>query len=250
MMRALLEAARRTSPLILFLDFDGTLVPIQTDPETVRITAARKRLLAKLARRFPTAVVTGRSLRDIQSRTNLPGIAWAGNHGLEVLQGRVLWRHPGAEQTVPILQEVLRTTERRLNHIPGLRFDDKGLSASVHYRRAGAGRAPEILRILRDVVPTGPGRLKVTRGKMVFEIRPAVRWDKGKAVRCLQARLDPQRRATPVYLGDDRTDEDAFRALAGRGLTVCIGDRRPTAARYRLPDVAAVWRFLGSLLLL
>ena len=95
-----------------------------------------------------------------------------------------------------------------------------------------------------------PGRLKLTEGKKVFEIRPAVAWDKGKAVLCLMDRLDPQGRATPVYLGDDRTDEDAFRALAGRGLTVCIGGRRPTAAQYRLPDVAAVWRFLQALYLL
>ncbi|MBN1937973.1 MAG: trehalose-phosphatase [Candidatus Aminicenantes bacterium] len=249
-MNSLLRAARDSGPLLLFLDFDGTLVPLQTDPERVRLSPSRANILAELARRYPTAVVSGRSLQDIRSKADLPGLAWAGNHGLEVRQGRTLWIHPGAKKAVPALKRAVRDAEIRLNSIPGVRVDDKGLSASVHFRLARPGCALEILRVLQEIVPADHGRLRLTRGKKVFEIRPAVDWDKGKAVLCLMDRLDPKGRSTPLFLGDDRTDEDAFRALAGRGLTVRVGGDRGTAARYRLPDVAAVWRFLQALLLL
>ena len=249
-MRELLRAARKQEALLLFLDFDGTLVPLQSDPENVWIPPGRRAILARLARRIPTAVVSGRSLKDIRARIDLREIAWAGNHGLEVRRGQTLWIHPEAKKTVPVLKKTLREAERRLKHIPGVRIEDKGLSASVHFRGARAGSVPEIRRILREVVPTGPGRFKLGRGKKVFEIRPAGEWNKGRAVLCLMKRLDPGGGATPVYIGDDRTDEDAFRALSGRALTVFVGPSRPTAALYRLPDVNAVWRFLRALLLI
>jgi len=249
-MKELVRAARKQAALLLFLDFDGTLVPFRLDPEKVRLSPGREEVLAGLARRFPTAIVSGRSLADIRSRVDLPRIAWAGNHGLEIRQGRTRWLHPEAKKTVPVLNIILREAERRLKHIPGIRVDDKGLSASVHFRGVRPDRIPEIRRILREIIPTGPARLKLTRGKKVFEIRPAISWDKGQAVLCLLKRLDPQGRAMPVYLGDDRTDEDAFRVLSGRGLTVYVGEQRPTSARYRLSDVASVWRFLRALLLL
>ncbi len=249
-MKRLVRAAGESAPLLLFLDFDGTLVRLQSDPEKVRITRAGKRCWPGSPVVFRRPSFPAGLSKTFGSRVNLPGLAWAGNHGLEVRQGRTVWLHPEAKRTIPVLKKILREAKRRLKHIPGVWIDDKGLSASVHFRRAQTARAPEIQGILREIVPTGSGRLKLTEGKKVYEIRPAVAWDKGKAVLCLMDRLDPQGRATPVYLGDDRTDEDAFRALAGRGLTVCIGGRRPTAAQYRLPDVAAVWRFLQALYLL
>jgi trehalose-phosphatase len=249
-MRTLLRAAEKRRPLILFLDFDGTLVPLQADPESVRIPSDRRMILAALARRMPTAIISGRSLRDVQSRIAIKDVAWAGNHGLEVRQGRSLWLHPEAKRIVPILRKTLREAERRLKAVPGVRIEDKGLSASVHFRGAPVGAVSEIRRILRGLVPPGSDRLKITRGKKVFEIRPAVAWDKGRAALCLMKRLDPKGEATPVYLGDDRTDEDAFRALAGRGLAVLVGTARPTSAEYRLPDIDAVWRFLQALLLI
>jgi trehalose-phosphatase len=250
MMKRLLRAARESAPLLLFLDFDGTLVRFQSDPEKVHIPPSREKILADLARRMPTAVVSGRSLGDIRARIALPNLAWAGNHGLEVRQGRTLWLHPGAKRAVPALKKALREAGRRLRPIPGVWLDDKGLSASIHFRLARSGSAPRILRILREIIPAESDRLKLSRGKKVFEIRPAVDWDKGKAVLRLRDKFDPGRTATPVYIGDDRTDEDAFRALAGIGLTVRVGGGRRTAARYTLPDVASVWRFLRGLLLL
>lgn len=249
-MKRLLRAAGERTPLILFLDFDGTLVPLQADPESVRMPPDRRAILTRLARRMPTAIISGRSLEDVQSRITLENIAWAGNHGLEVRRGKTLWIHPEAKKTIPNLKEALYRAGRRLKAVPGIRIEDKGLSASVHFRQAPAGSVQEIRRVLREIVPSRSGRLKITQGKKVFEIRPAVAWDKGRAALWLLERLDPEGKATPLYLGDDRTDEDAFRALAGRGLTVLVGPPRPTAAGYRLAGVDAVWRFLQALLLL
>jgi len=249
-MRRLLREIRNCPSPLLFLDYDGTLAPIRSDPAKVRIPPSRKDILMKLARRFPAAIVSGRSLKDLRAQVGLPGIAYAGNHGLEVRRGQTLWIHPEAKKAMPVLKKTLREAERRLKHIPGVCVDDKGLSASVHFRRAHVGDIPEIRRILRSLVPAAPGRLMMTRGKKVFEIRPAVDWDKGQSVLCLSNLIDPAGEATPVYIGDDRTDEDAFRALVGRGLTVHVGKSRRTAARYRLLDVDAVWRFLRALLLI
>jgi trehalose 6-phosphate phosphatase len=249
-MRALLRAVREHPALALFLDFDGTLVPIQSDPETVRLTPAQKKILGRIGRKFPTAVVSGRSLEDLRDRVDLPKIAYAGNHGLEIRHGRTLWSHPEAKKTVPVIKQALRETDWRLRGVPGILLDDKGLSASVHFRGARTVDVRKIVRTLREIAPTGPGRLKLTPGKKVMEIRPAVDWDKGRAVLCLLNRLDPGKKTTPLYLGDDRTDEDAFRALSGTGLTVRVGGPHPTAARFRIRNVAEVWRFLESLLLL
>jgi trehalose 6-phosphate phosphatase len=124
----------------------------------------------------------------------------------------------------------------------------------VHYRLVAAADAPRIAALVDQVLDRHPGRLKVTPGKMVYEIQPAFDWDKGKAVLYLLQALDLGDDVLPVYLGDDVTDEHAFAALAGRGigLIVSSGDdpaesARTTRADYRLDGVPDVQRFLDLL---
>jgi len=236
--------------LLLFFDYDGTLVPLQPKPGMSRLHPHRRTILAEIARRHRTAVVSGRSLSDVRSLVGLPRIAFAGNHGLEIQIGRTHWVHPEAEETALLLSQIIKEADFRLKSIPGIHVENKRLTASVHFRQAKLGDEPEIRRILRRLVPSGDGPVRLTEGAKVIEIRPAVDWDKGHAVLFMAALMDPKAKALPLYFGDDRTDEDAFQALAGRGITVFIGRKKRTDARYRLPDVGAVWSFIRTLLLL
>ncbi|HYJ79723.1 MAG TPA: trehalose-phosphatase [Longimicrobiaceae bacterium] len=233
-------AWRRSGRLVLLLDFDGTLAPIVPHPDDAAIPPATRAALERL-RSFAgveAAVVSGRGLADVRLRAGIPGVAYAGNHGME-MQGAGFERvHPQAAAARPLLEAVARRIEPELAAVPGAFLEDKELTLSVHFRRAPAEREPEVRRIVAAAV-AGVGGVKVTEGKMVLEVRPRVEWDKGKAVLFLLDQLRPPAGTPVLYLGDDRTDEDAFRALrqrGGGGEGVLVAEEPPadTAASSRL----------------
>ncbi len=245
-MRPFLEAALGAEKPALFLDFDGTLVPIAPRPESVRMTAGRREALRRLAAVIPVAVVSGRPLTELDSLVGARGLALAGNHGLEIRTRSGLWVHPGAAKMRPRLERALARAAPALASIPGFFIEDKGLTASLHFRLARPGSRARIARLAAEAVAGLERRLDIRTGKKVIEIRPRVNWDKGRAVRRIQAGLTAG--STPIYIGDDRTDEDAFRALAGRGLTARVGGCGPTTAGFRLAGVGEVWSVIRALL--
>jgi trehalose 6-phosphate phosphatase len=135
----------------------------------------------------------------------------------------------------------------RAGGLRGVLIENKGLTASVHYRRASPRHRGLLRAIVAEEVLRSRGALVLTQGKMVLEIRPNIPWDKGRGVLKLMSLAGCPRSCFPIYIGDDRTDEDAFRALAGRGLTIHVGRLRRTQARSRLQSVAEVWPFLAAL---
>ena len=144
----------------------------------------------------------------------------------------------------PLSEELRRRTAR----IPGALVENKRLSIAVHYRLVAPDRVPEVERIV-DQALAGKPQLRKAVGKMVFELRPSVEWGKGKAVLWLMESLGlagPD--VVPLYIGDDVTDEDAFLALAERGIGILVAELpRPTAARYSLQDVDEVGELLRRL---
>ena len=209
------EGWRRTGRLVLLLDFDGTLAPIVDRPELAEMPARTRRALERLMAMpgVAVAVVSGRGLGDVRGRAALAGIAYAGNHGMEI-EGAGLHRiHPEAATARPELERVAARIEADLEGIDGAFLEDKGLTLSIHYRLA-PDRAEEVREIVLEAVEGRDG-LTVTEGKMVLEVRPRVEWDKGRAVLYLLDQMRPPADAPVLYLGDDRTDEDAFRALRG-----------------------------------
>lgn len=232
---------------LLLLDYDGTLTPIKDHPKLARLSPARKLFLRRLARRpgIKMALISGRELADLKKQAGLPGLIYAGNHGFEIEAGGRRWVHPAAKKFVRQLPALKARLERELRR-PGVFIEDKGLSLSVHYRRLPAGQLPAFKKLFARAVRPWRGLANVTRGKKVFELRPPVAWDKGKAVQWLIKNLK-LKAYHPVYIGDDRTDEDAFRALRGRGLTYRVGRPAATAAHFHLKNVAAVYRLLGRL---
>lgn len=220
---------REAGALFVGLDFDGTLSPIVQRPEDARLLPAAVVALRRLEARPDThvAIVSGRGLSDVRDRVGLDGLYYAGNHGLEIEGPGVRRMHPEAEAAAPLLRSCARSLASALDGEPGVQLEDKGLTLSVHYRRARRAGAAD--RVLEAVSEACGGSLRTTVGKMVVEIRPAVAWDKGRAVVFLLEVVEGAHAGTvpALFVGDDRTDEDAFRVLVGRGAGVLVTEEPP-----------------------
>ncbi len=225
----------------LFLDFDGTLVEIAPRPEAVRVAASLPGRLAAARQRLDgaLAVVSGRPIGDIDRLLAPLRIAAAGVHGLEVRDdpaGPI-----GASPSATALADVRAALAAA--GLPGVRVEDKRLAVAVHYRDAPA-LGPVVLALLEAAIGPHPS-LHLVAGKMVVEVKPRGT-DKGTALVNFLAR-PPFRNRVPVMIGDDVTDEDAFRAAlaaGGRAIKVGPGD---SLAPERLPDVAAVHALVATL---
>jgi len=241
-------------PLVLLLDFDGTLVPIQDQPESVHLPGRTRVLLARLARMSNTVVgiVSGRSLEDLRPRVGIEEVVYVGNHGLEIAGCGWTWRHNQAQRARGVIASICVRLRRRLRGVPGAWVEDKGLSASIHYRQTPSPRVDDVRRVVFEEVTHAPGStVKVRQGKRVLDARPAVAWDKGAAIRWVLTRNFGEkwpREVTVIYIGDDRTDEDAFVDLAGSAITVKVGSTSyPTAARFTVHDYGEVSALLGAI---
>ncbi len=235
------------SDLAVFLDFDGTMAPIVERPDEASPVDGIAELVEELAQAVPVAVISGRGLDDVRRRLGAREIYYAGSHGMEV-------RAPqGQRYDFEELKGVLPELDRRekwlrdaCSEISGVEVERKRYGIAVHFRRN-----PEARHSVEELVneaARGSGRLKVSSGKMVREVQPDVELDKGTALRYIRDKIDPQRRRRPIYIGDDRTDEDAFRVIADDGIAILVdSDGRDTEARYRLRDPEAVHDFLQKL---
>jgi len=232
-----------------FLDYDGTLTPIVERPEDALLSPETREVLRRLAALAPVVVVSGRGREDVARLVGLPELTYAGSHGFDIDfdiggpaagggDGRLGFRP--AEDAEPAVRAVTEALERELAGVPGAQVEPKRFTVAVHYRRVPEARVPEMEAAVDRQLAAHP-ELRKTHGKRVWELRPALDWDKGRAVLWLLEALGLDRPdVAPLYLGDDVTDEDAFRALAGRpggGVGVLVADEpRETAARYRLRD--------------
>ncbi len=230
-----------------FLDFDGTIAPIVPRPDMAMMPEPVREVLRELAADHVVGVVSGRDLNDLRRRVDLDDLYYAGDHGYRIAGPP----HSGVELEVGGLQERLELEtasydlERRLRSIAGVVVETKGTSLSVHYRLVAEGQRPLVERIVHEVAGSAPS-LKLTRGKLVHELRPHLPWDKGRAVVWILGQLRLRREEIcPICVGDDLTDEDMFAAVDRWGLGVIVGDyTRATRARYRLDDPAQVTEFL------
>ncbi len=238
-----LIAGRR---LKLFLDYDGTLVPIRRTPQAAAPSGTLLELLRRAAASpcADVSLVTGRGLRDISTMLGLRGITYIANHGFQIAAPGGRWEHPGAVKLLPALRKLRIRLDGALGGWKGIIVEDKRFTLSVHYRLAGGASGPGLNRLISGIVAGHDGGLRITKGKKVLEIRPDLPWDKGRAVIMALGPEKPSDEPLAVYFGDDRTDEDAFNALRGRGVTVRVGRRGASAARYFVKDTREVHRFL------
>jgi trehalose 6-phosphate phosphatase len=257
-------------PRGLFSDVDGTLSPIAPTPESAVLLPGVAALLDRARQHFDVvAAVSGRSAQDARRMVGLDTITYIGNHGFERLDpvapgsrsehaAAIVHILPDALSYWPAVGAVLARINAELApRFPGLRIEPKGVTASVHVRNTPDPAEAEASVYCLASALAAPHGLRVTRGKLVVELRPPVAMDKGVAV----ARVIQERglRAA-LYLGDDRTDIDAFRALrrltdagACHGIAIAVlHDEAPddlaTAADLALDSIQRVPAFLRWLL--
>ena len=238
-----LSARRR---LLLACDFDGTLAPITARPENAVLPEAMRALLHRFARcpGITLAIVSGRALADVRARVGIEAAIYCGNHGLEIEGPDFSWTHPEAAQRRCAMAAAVAALRRDTAELDGVLVEDKGLTATVHWRLA-SDEARETLRPLIAQAVEGQSGLRLAHGKAVWELRPRVDWDKGAALRHLLVRENLER-ADALFLGDDEADESAFRALPD-GITLRVGEPGATAARFCARDVSEAAGFLFCL---
>jgi trehalose 6-phosphate phosphatase len=224
--REVLEQLAWSNVLVGF-DFDGTLAPIRSDPGSVELSRATRALLGELAELYPTVVISGRSLRDVERRlAGIPLRGVVGNHGLEP------WR----------AADELRTTvegwKRRLSsalQLPGIELEDKTYSLAIHYRRS---RQKKLALATIAKALGALGEVRVIGGKQVVNVLPPGAPHKGVALERERDRLGCD---TALYVGDDETDEDVFSLeRPGRLVTVRVGAASASQASYCLRRQAAI----------
>jgi alpha,alpha-trehalase len=243
--RALI-AGRRPA---VFLDYDGTLTPIVGRPQDAVLAPESRAVIERLAAACPVAVVSGRDLADVRELVGVAGIVYAGSHGFDIVRPDGSTHRRGLE-FVPDLDAAEAELRPLVAGVPGAIVERKAFALTVHFRQVEDARVPEVEAAVARVAAGSP-RLRRTGGKKVFELRPALDWDKGKALAWLLEVLGLERdEDLPIYVGDDETDEDAFRVVRGRGMGIVVrgeGDERPTDADYALRDTEETRRFLDLL---
>lgn len=204
-----------TAPAALLTDFDGTLSPIAPVPEAAFLHPDIERILPSLKNHLSMlAVVTGRATADVASKVGLPDILYVGNHGLEWSENGAYVAHPAgvaAEQGVAqALAEIEQDLRLHAIDLTGLLFENKRLSASIHYRLMDQPLQFEVI-----LMPIAQRRatehgLRLSGGKMTLELRPTSSISKGTAVEQI---VKDRGLHGAVFIGDDVTDVDAFRVL-------------------------------------
>jgi trehalose-phosphatase len=232
----------------VFLDYDGTLTPIVSHPENAWLPDSMRETLRSLASRVPVAILSGRDLDDVRGRVLVDGIVYAGSHGFDIAGAGGLRRQLGAAY-LPVLDTAETELREALDDIPGAQLERKHFSVAAHYRNVNESDAFRVALAV-DAVAARHRELRRIDGKKVYELLPDIDWNKGKAVLWLLETLDLVRgKVLPIFIGDDRTDEDAFRALEKRGFGILVSEQpQVTAASYWLKNPEKVERFLRELI--
>lgn len=236
--------------LSLFLDYDGTLAEIVTDPAKAVPLPGVPEMLEAIARSSlpaAVAVVTGRRIHEVKRMLGIgSGIIFSGVHGMEFEDSE------GGAAFVPAAldcaDELASVRQWLRGHVPanrGFRIEDKEAAIGLHYRDADPEEARRLTAMFSEFVVRSTPRLKLMQLKMLAEAMPRSAGDKGQTVAELKRRLPPS--WTAAYFGDDTTDEDAFAALDVNDVGVLVGPERATLARYRVPGPQAVRDELNAL---
>ena len=233
----------------VFLDYDGTLTPIVARPDLAVLSESMRTVVRRLAGLCPVAIISGRDRTDVERLVGIGNLVYAGSHGFDIAgpDGLKIEHGQGAAFTAAV-ERASALLDGALAPIDGALVEPKRFAVAVHYRQVDDADLPAVESAVNRVLEAVP-ELRKTHGKKVFELRPRFDWDKGKAVLWLLEALGLDRpEVLPFYLGDDTTDEDAFRALSGFGIGVFVGQPgAETAAAYWLDGPDEVERLLNSL---
>ncbi|KAJ9567524.1 hypothetical protein OSB04_003677 [Centaurea solstitialis] len=219
-------SAAKMKQVVIFLDYDGTLSPIVENPDQAYMAPEMREAVKNVAKYFPTAIVSGRCRAKVYNFVRLSELYYAGSHGMDI-KGPSARKHQKGNQNVlcqpakdflPTMTEVYGILLEKTKGIPGANVENNKFCLSVHFRRVEEQSWNDLADRVKSVLKDYP-ELRLTQGRKVLEIRPTIKWDKGKALEFLLESLGyaNSKDVLPIYIGDDRTDEDAFKVLRKRG---------------------------------
>ena len=242
---------KRGDYLLFLSDYDGTLTPIVSRPELALLSPEMKARFEALVKKkgVSAGIISGRGMDEVEEMVGVAGIYYAGNHGLEIRGPGIDYINPEAERSVAVINELTERFTAMFKAVAGAIIQNKKYSLSVHYRLVKPGEEAGIEEKVRE--ETAPyiekGLIRLFPGKKVWEIRPPLDWDKGKAVEAIRREISKKvhfNGLATLFLGDDTTDEDGFRAVQPPdGWSIYVGEpRTDSAAPYYLgsPDEVAV----------
>jgi alpha,alpha-trehalase len=233
----------------VFLDYDGTLTSIVDRPELAVLAPQMRRALGTLAGCCTVAVVSGRDRAEIEALVDLTSVSYAGSHGFDIAGPNGLHlEHEAGVRAASALDHATDQLDRALSGTPGSLVERKRFAVAVHYRLVLPHDRARVFDAFRHVASQHQ-ELASTEGKMVLELRPRVSWDKGAAVLWLleALKLDTPN-VFPLFLGDDVTDEDAFRVVKRHGAGILVAEEpRASQATYSLKNPQEVQLFLERL---
>jgi trehalose-phosphatase len=225
----LIHAREKT---IILTDFDGTLTPIRKHPDLAALSEEIRRTLIKFSqdKALFLGIITGRSLKQIKKLVNIRDVLYVANHGIELEGPGIRSTCPEAKKARSTLWHMYMRLFKSLRHIKGIYVEDKGLSVSLHYRAVKKkGDVEYVTKTLQTITKPFLDRnmLLVHTGKMVYEIRPPVKWNKASAIQWLFTHYftgEFSKDALLIYIGDDKADIEVFDSLRGKGLTIFVGN--------------------------
>jgi alpha,alpha-trehalase len=236
--------------IAVFLDYDGTLTPIVERPEQAVLSQEVRDSVKELANHCTVAIISGRDLQNVQELVGIDTIFYAGSHGFDIAgpKGRHVEYQQGKD-FLPVLDRAEQMLHDRLKEIRGALIERKKFSIAVHYRKVQEEEVGAVEDAVDEVLDRHE-ELRKSSGKKMYEVQPKIEWDKGRALLWLLEKLELDRPdVLPLYIGDDITDEHAFKVLRGRGIGIVVRDgSRRTAARYALEDPDDVQKFLKALI--
>ncbi|XP_043718977.1 probable trehalose-phosphate phosphatase 6 [Telopea speciosissima] len=252
-----ITSASKGKQIVMFLDYDGTLSPIVEDPDRAFMSDAMRAAVRNAARYFPTAIVSGRCRDKVYNFVKLAELYYAGSHGMDIRGPAKGRKYKKAKQPVlfqpaseflPMIEEVNKVLVEKTKSIPGARVENNKFCVSVHFRCVDEKNWSAVAEIVWSVLKDYP-KLRLSQGRKVLEIRPTIKWDKGKALEFLLESLGFAncKDVLPVYIGDDKTDEDAFKVLRdrGQGFGILVSKiPKDTNASYSLGEPSEVMDFL------
>ncbi|CAI9092519.1 OLC1v1027775C1 [Oldenlandia corymbosa var. corymbosa] len=254
--------------IVVFLDYDGTLTPIVDDPEKAFMSPAMRSAVRDVAKKFSTAIISGRSRDKVYGFVKLEELYYAGSHGMDIKgpvtqsmsyeckyqtkaldhQGNELTIFQPAQDFLPSIKELLNRLKKETCDIEGVFIEDNRFCLSVHYRHVPENDYAALEKIIKSVLEEYP-KFRMNFGKKVMELKPSIEWNKGNAVLYLLDTLGYANSSDvfPIFIGDDKTDEDAFKVIRSskQGCPILVSSiPRDTRALSSLQDPTEVESFL------